>query len=60
MGRQKEGEGVWEAEGGYKQPFGLKEQCCAFSMGHKLIQSSGLAKTAARSSLVSYQCPSGP
>ena len=25
------GEGRWGAEGGIKHPFGLKEQCCAFS-----------------------------
>ena len=23
--------GGWEAKGGLKQPFGLKEQCCTFS-----------------------------
>ena len=23
--------GRWRAEGGLKHPFGLKEQCCAFS-----------------------------
>ena len=26
--------GGWEAEGRLKQPFGLKQQCCALSMGH--------------------------
>ena len=25
--------GGWEAEGGLKQSFGLKQQCCALSMG---------------------------
>ena len=25
------GGGGWGAEGGVKHPFGLKEQCCAFS-----------------------------
>ena len=29
--------GGWEAEGGLKQPFGLKQQCCAFSMGAGLV-----------------------
>ena len=33
------------AEGGLKQVFGLKGQCCAFNMQHKLIQSNGWAKT---------------
>ena len=28
--------GGWEAEGGLKQPFGLKQQCCALSMGPAL------------------------
>ena len=32
-GRVK-GRGGWEAESGLKQPFGLEEQCCAFSKGH--------------------------
>ena len=27
------GGGGWEAEGGLKQPFGPKQQCCALSMG---------------------------
>ena len=49
MGRQ-EGAGVGGgsgrgAVGGLKHPFGLKEQCCVFSMGHILIQSTGEAKT---------------
>ena len=26
------GWGRWGAEGGIKYPFGLKKQCCAFSM----------------------------
>ena len=44
----------WEAEGGLKQPFGLKQQCRAFSMGQELVQSTGWAKTAVRSSLVPH------
>ena len=39
------GGGGWGAEGGLKQPFGLKQQCCAFSIGLKLVQSTGRAKT---------------
>ena len=35
------GGGGWEAEGGLKQPFGLKQQCCALSMGHRLVESTG-------------------
>ena len=31
------GGGGREAEGGLKQPFGLKQQCCAFSMGPELV-----------------------
>ena len=27
------GRGGWEAEGGPKQPFGLKQQCCALQYG---------------------------
>ena len=42
--------GGWEAEGGLKQPFGLKQQCCALSMGHRLVESTREAKTAVRSS----------
>ena len=37
------GGGGWEAKGGLKQPFGLKQQCCAFSMGPELVQSIGWA-----------------
>ena len=39
-----------------KQPFGLKQQCCtfSFSMGSELVQSTGWAKTAIRSSLVPH------
>ena len=48
------GRGGWEVEGGLKQPFGLKQQYCAFSMGPKLEQSTGWAKTAVRSSLVPH------
>ena len=49
MGRDGSG---WEAEGGLKQPLRLKEQCCAFSLWHKLIQSTKEAKTGVRNSLV--------
>ena len=45
------GGGGWEAEGGLKQPLRLKEQCCAFSLWHKLTQSTKEAKTGVRSSL---------
>ena len=48
------GGGGWEAEVGLKQPFGLKQQCCALSMGPELVQSTGKAKTAVRSSLVPH------
>ena len=48
------GGGGWEAEGGLKQPFGLKQQCCALSMGHRLVESTREAKTAVRSSLVPH------
>ena len=49
------GGGGWEAEGGLKQPLRLKEQWCAFSLWHKLIQSTKEAKTGMRSSLVPQQ-----
>ena len=45
------GKGDWAAEGGLKHPFGLKQQ---FSMWHELIQSTGWAKTAVRSSWVPH------
>ena len=48
------GEGGWEAKGGLKQPFGLKQHCCAFCLGPELVQSTEWAKTAVRSSLVSH------
>ena len=48
------GGGGWEAEGGPKQPFGPKQQCCALSMGHRLVESTREAKTAVRSSLVHH------
>ena len=48
------GGGRWEVKGGLKQPFGLKKQCCAFSMGPKLVQSTGWAMAAVRSSLVPH------
>ena len=48
------GWGGWEAEGWLKQRFRLKQQCCAFSMGPELVQSTGWAKTAVRSSLVPH------
>ena len=54
------GRGRWEAEGGLKQPFGFKQQCCVFSMGLELVQSTGWAKTAVRSSLVPHAVPSEP
>ena len=38
----------------YKLPLRLKEQCCAFSLRHKLIQSTKEAKTGVRSSLVPH------
>ena len=44
--------GGWEAEGWLKQPFRLKEQCCIFSLWHKLLQCTKEAKTGERSSLV--------
>ena len=54
MGGLEGGRGGWEAEGGLKQPFGLKQQCCAFSMGPELVQSTGWAKTTVRCSLVPH------
>ena len=58
-GRDRDGGGGggWEAEGGLKQPLRLKEQCCAFSLWHKLIQSTKEAKTGVRSSLVPHTVP---
>ena len=44
--------GTWGAVGGLKYLFGLEKQCCTFSIGHKLIQSTREAKTAIRSSFV--------
>ena len=46
--------GRWEAEDGLKQPLGLKQHCCAFSLVPELVQSTGWAKTAVRSSLVPH------
>ena len=46
--------GRWEAEGGLKQLLGLKQHCCAFSLVPELVQSTGWAKTAVRSSLVPH------
>ena len=46
------GGGGWGAEGGAKHPFGLKEQCCPFRKLRELIQSTGEAQTAVRSSFV--------
>ena len=46
--------GGWEAEGRLKQPFGLKQQCCALSMGHRPVESTREAKTAVRSSLAPH------
>ena len=54
------GGGGWEAEGGLKQPLRLKEQWCAFSLWHKLIQSAKEAKTGVRSSLVPHAVPLMP
>ena len=54
MGGWEGGGGEWEAEGGLKQPFGFEQQCCALSMGPELVQSTGGAKTAVRSSLVPH------
>ena len=54
------GGGGWEAEGGLKQPFGLKQQRCALSMGHRLVESTREAKTAVRSSLVPHAVPLMP
>ena len=48
------GGGGWEAEGGLKQPFELKQQCCVLSMGPALVQSTGWAMAAVRSSLVPH------
>ena len=48
------GGGGWEAEGGPKQPFRLKEQCCTFNLWHKLLQCTKEAKTGERSSLVPH------
>ena len=48
------GFGGWEAKGGLKQPFGLKQQCCAVSMGPELVQSTRWAMAAIRSSLVPH------
>ena len=44
--------GGWGAEGWVKHPFGPKEQCCAFRKLRELIQSTGEAQTAVRSSFV--------
>ena len=46
------GAGGEPLKGGVKHPFGLKEQCCAFRKLHELIQSTGEAQTAVRSSFV--------
>ena len=53
-GRGWGGGGGWGAEGGVKQPFWLKEQYFAFSIWHKLIQSTGEDENATRSSLVPH------
>ena len=45
-GGREVGVGGWEAEGGLKQPFRFKQQCCAFSMGPELVQFTGWAKAA--------------
>ena len=54
MGGWEGGGGRWEAEDGLKQPFELKHQCWPFSMGPELVQSTGWAKTAVRSSLIPH------
>ena len=46
------GGGGWEAEGGVKHPFGLKEQCSAFRKLCELTQSTREAQTAVRSNFV--------
>ena len=46
------GGGGWGAKGGVKHPLGVKEQCCAFRKLRELIQSTGEAQTAVRSSFV--------
>ena len=51
------GGGGWEAEGRLKQPFRLKEQCCTFSLWHKLLQCTKEAKTGESSSLVPHAVP---
>ena len=51
------GGGGWEAEGGLKQPFRLKEQCCTFSLWHKLLQCTKEANTGERSRLVPCAVP---
>ena len=58
-GREGDGRAGWRrgevGEGGeLKQPFGLKQQCCALSIGHRLVESAREAKTAVRSSLVPH------
>ena len=53
-GSEVEGGSWWGAVGWLKHQFRLKEQCCTFSMGHKLIQSTREAKTAVRSSFVPH------
>ena len=54
------GGGGWGAVGGLKHPFGLKGQCYAFSMRHRLVESTREAKTAVRSSLVPHTVLSMP
>ena len=53
-GRAGGGWDGWEAEGRLKHPLELKEQYCAFSMCHKLMQSTREAKTMVRSYLVPH------
>ena len=50
------GGGGWEAKGGEKHPFGLKEQCSAFRKLHELIQSTGEAQTTITVSYLYFKC----
>ena len=61
--RRWEEAGRWEAKGKLKEAFGIKQHCCAFSLGAELVKSTGWAMTAIRSSLVPHAVllmPSGP
>ena len=43
-GRMGGGGGRWEAEGGLKQPFRLKQHCCGFSMGPEQSNPEGVPR----------------